>query len=116
MQVFVRNKRLDKLNASKFLTDPEVFLTHGTCSFTFLLHTTVSEKCFHLSYQELIDSIVLIIEPRHQKSCLRGFEISGLGRRGMISMYCLCSEYEGADQLRCYRAADLRLYFRICKK
>ena len=28
----------------------------------------------------------------------------------------LCSEKETADQLRSYRAADLRLCFRICKK
>ena len=28
----------------------------------------------------------------------------------------LCSENKGADQLRSYREADLRLCFRICKK
>ena len=27
-----------------------------------------------------------------------------------------CSESKGADQLRSYREADLRLCFRICKK
>ena len=27
-----------------------------------------------------------------------------------------CSENKGADQLRSYCAADLRLFFRICKK
>ena len=31
-------------------------------------------------------------------------------------MYHLCSENKGADQLRGYRKADLRLCFRICKK
>ena len=31
-------------------------------------------------------------------------------------MYYLCRENIGADQLRSYRAADLRLCFRICKK
>ena len=31
-------------------------------------------------------------------------------------MYHLCSENKGADQLRDYREADLRLWFRICKK
>ena len=30
-------------------------------------------------------------------------------------LYYLCSENKGADQLRGYREADLRLYFRICK-
>ena len=29
--------------------------------------------------------------------------------------YYLCSENKGADQLRGYREADLRLCFRICK-
>ena len=31
-------------------------------------------------------------------------------------MFYLCSENKGADQLRGYREADLRLCFRICKK
>ena len=31
-------------------------------------------------------------------------------------MYYLCSENKGADQLRGYREADLRLCFHICKK
>ena len=31
-------------------------------------------------------------------------------------MYYPCSENKGADQLRGYREADLRLCFRICKK
>ena len=30
-------------------------------------------------------------------------------------MYYLCSENKGADQLRGYREADLRLCFRVCK-
>ena len=30
--------------------------------------------------------------------------------------YYLCSENKGADQLRGYHEADLRLCFRICKK
>ena len=30
-------------------------------------------------------------------------------------LYYLCSETKGADQLRGYREADLRLCFRICK-
>ena len=39
-------------------------------------------------------------------------EISYLGSRGIV----LCSENKGADQLRGYREADLRLCFRKCKK
>ena len=31
-------------------------------------------------------------------------------------MYYLCSENKGADQLRGYREADLRICFRICKR
>ena len=31
-------------------------------------------------------------------------------------LYYPCSENKGADQLRSYREADLRLCFRICKK
>ena len=31
-------------------------------------------------------------------------------------MYYPCSEHKGADQLRGYREAGLRLCFRICKK
>ena len=31
-------------------------------------------------------------------------------------MYFLCSENKGADPLRGYREADLRLCFRICEK
>ena len=31
-------------------------------------------------------------------------------------LYNPCSENKGADQLRGYREADLRLCFRICKK
>ena len=34
----------------------------------------------------------------------------------MEGLYYLCSENKGADQLRSYCAADLRLCFRICKK
>ena len=34
----------------------------------------------------------------------------------MEGLYNLCGENKGADQLRGYREADLRLCFRICKK
>ena len=33
----------------------------------------------------------------------------------MEGLYYICSENKGADQLRGYREADLRLCFRICK-
>ena len=37
-------------------------------------------------------------------------------RKYIDGLYYLCSENKGADQLRGYREADLRLCFRICKK
>ena len=43
----------------------------------------------------------------------RGLKFRILKEEGM---YYLCSENKGADQLRCYREAGLRLCFRICKK
>ena len=53
----------------------------------------------------------------HQPGCTStkdGYmlEFSNLATRGIY----LCSENKGADQLRGYREADLRLCFRICKK
>ena len=43
----------------------------------------------------------------------RGLEFQIYKVKGL---YYLCSENKGADQLRGYREADLRLCFRICKK
>ena len=34
----------------------------------------------------------------------------------VVGLYYLCSENKGADQLRGYSTADLRLCFHICKK
>ena len=31
-------------------------------------------------------------------------------------LYYLCSENKDADQMHCYHATDLCLYFRMCKK
>ena len=42
----------------------------------------------------------------------RKLEISDLAE----GLYYLCCENKGADQLRGYPEADLRLCFRICKK
>ena len=55
---------------------------------------------------------------RHKPGCTTTedgwrLEISDLGSRGNDYPY---SENKGADQLRGYREADLRLCFRICKK
>ena len=43
----------------------------------------------------------------------RGLKFRILQEEGL---YYPCSENKGADQLRGYREADLRLCFRICKK
>ena len=55
---------------------------------------------------------------RHKLNCSatengKMLEILYLVSRGI---YQLCNEEKGADQLRGYREADLRLCFRICKK
>ena len=39
----------------------------------------------------------------------------GLKFRKVEGLHYLCSENKGADQLRGYREADLRLCFRVCK-
>ena len=74
---------------------------------------------------------MIIIEPRSEKTGLRGFRpgpthwtgqsqkmTRGLKFRiwEVEGLYSLCSENKGADQLCGYREADLRLCFRICKK
>ena len=48
-----------------------------------------------------------------QQKMARGLKFRILKVNGY---YFLCSEKEVGDQLRCYRTADLRLCFRICKK
>ena len=71
-------------------------------------------------------------EPRCEKTGLRGFRPDLAQNRAVQSykmvrclkflfkeeevFYYPCSENKGADQLRGYREADLRLCFRICKK
>ena len=49
----------------------------------------------------------------HPQKMARGLEFRILEVEGL---YYPCSENKGADQLRGYREADLRLCFRICKK
>ena len=75
---------------------------------------------------------ILPYEPRCEKTGLRGFptrchsnqavQLHKMARglkfriKNVMGLYYLCSENIGADQLRGYREADLRLCFRICKK
>ena len=51
-----------------------------------------------------------VVQSKKMARCLKFwfYEVEGL--------YYPCSENKGADQLRGYREADLRLSFRICKK
>ena len=71
------------------------------------------------------------IEPRREKTCLLGFRPVGhiyscttakdgyrldISYKEVEKLYYLCSENNGADQLRGQRAADLRLCFGISKK
>ena len=71
-----------------------------------------------------------LYEPRHEKTNVLVFDMSDTNRavqsqkiaRGLKfrfkkveGLYYLCSENKGADHVRGYREADLRLCFRICK-
>ena len=49
----------------------------------------------------------------HPQKMARGLKFRIKKEEGL---YYLCSEHKGADQLRGYREAGLRLCFRICKK
>ena len=55
---------------------------------------------------------------RHKPAVQQQKLASGLKFRikEVEGLYYQCSENKGADQLRGYREADLRLCFRICKK
>ena len=52
-------------------------------------------------------------QPVHQTKRARDLKFLTLEGEGL---YYLCSENKGADQLRGYCTADLRICFRICKK
>ena len=43
--------------------------------------------------------VIIIFEPRYEKTCLRGFRGGPIQTREE-GLYCLCSESTGADQLR----------------
>ena len=78
------------------------------CTFYFLINEPRREKT-----NVLVSDLV-----RHKPGCTAtedGYrlEISEVERRGIV-LY-LCSENKGADQLRGYREADLRLCFCICR-
>ena len=82
----------------------------------------------HISEME---NLQFIFEPRYEKIGLRGFRPGPHTNRAVQSqkmarglkfrikvaegLYYPYSENKGADQLRGYREADLRLCFRICK-
>ena len=72
---------------------------------------------------------IIKIEPRHEKTNVlvsdqgdtnRAVQSQKMARglkfwiKKVEGLYYLCSENKGADQLRGYREADLRLCFRIC--
>ena len=50
------------------------------------------------------------VQSKKMTRCLK------FGIKKVEGSYYICSENKGADQLRGYREADLRLCFRICKK
>ena len=55
---------------------------------------------------------VFRVSDQVRHNMVRGLEF---GIKEVEGLYYLCSETKGADQLRGYREADLRLCFRICK-
>ena len=62
--------------------------------------------------------IGITVQVRHKLGCTtteddKRLEILDLGSRGIVQ-FMYCSENKGADRVR-DRAADLRLYFHICK-
>ena len=69
----------------------------------------------------IVEDITALNEPRCEKNGLRGF-LPGPTQPHKVArslnfrikevegLYFLCSENKGADQLRGYRAADLRLF------
>ena len=76
-----------------------------------------------ISTGEKRELIILLFEPRCEKSGLRGLRPGPKMARGLKfriqveeGLCYQCSENKGPDQLRGYREADLRLCFRICKK
>ena len=75
---------------------------------------------------QVVSSKQPLIKPRCEKTGFRGFRpgptLTGLCiHRKLLCIYEVeglyypCSENKGADHLRGYREADLRLCFRICK-
>ena len=76
------------------------------------MHNEETNELRHEKTNVLVSDLV-----RHKPGCTatkdgQRLEISDLESRGL---YYLCSENKGADQLRGYREADLRLCFHICK-
>ena len=58
-----------------------------------------------LTKSDTNQAVQLLEMARGSKFCIKGVEV----------LYYPSSENKGADQLRGYREADLRLCFRICK-
>ena len=61
----------------------------------------------------LLSFMYIVYELRCEKTGLQGFQ-PGQTHTGLYNHYP-CSKNKGADQLRSYRKAGLRLCFRICK-
>ena len=56
---------------------------------------------------------------RHKQGCTQPYKMARSLKfriQEVEGLYYLCIKNKGADQLRGYREADLRLCFRICKK
>ena len=108
------------------MTQLTIVLLRGNVCSLFLI---CSDTNWPAQLQKLAKCLNFHIEPRSEKTGLRGFR-PGLTQTGLYSnrrglnfliyvvdgLYYPYSQNKGADQLRGYREADLHLCFRICKK
>ena len=77
-----------------------------------MIFTYVFAIAFELSLEKTNISFPTRSDTVQPQKMARGLKF---GIKEVGGLYYPCSENKGADQLRGYREADLRLYFRICK-
>ena len=98
----------------------------------FFFSNCYSIPCYYNVFELVKEITPTCIEPRCEKTGLWGFPTRSDTNRAVQlqkiakglkfriykeeGLYYLCSENKGADQLRSYCAADLRLCFSKCKK
>ena len=84
-------------------------------------HGLAHNKC-QKTQKQYIDMNLIVRKPVFGSDTNRAVQPQKMARSFKFriyeeeGLYYLCSENKGADQLRGYREADLRLCFRICKR